>query len=656
MQLRRGFAVVCGVVSALVAGCGSERPGAAAEEASRAAALPTGAVTVYGDALASGWVDWSWSATRNFANTSPVAAGTSSLAATLQAWGGLSLHDGGTPVSGMASLVLSVNGGSASSDLNLYATVGGTAGASVRLAQYCAGGAIPVNAWAKCTVPLSALGVAGQAVDGLGLRDPNGAARATFYLDDVGFVPAAPAAPTGLTAAAGSSAVALSWTAVSGATGYDVYRATSSGGTFSRLTTATQTGTTYSDTAVTAGATYWYQVTATGAGGASARSATASATVPASTGGGTAASFTVYGDALASGFVDWSWSSTRNFANTSPVASGTSSVAVTFAARGGFSLHGLTPVPGMTAVVLSVNGGTASGDLDVFATQGGGNIGTIVTLGQYCTAKTIPAGAWTRCTIPLSALGLAGAAVDGVGVRENTGAARPTMYFDDIGFTSGATTTPTVPATPAGLAATVSGSSVALAWSSVSGATGYDVYRATASGGTFTKLTASPQAATTYTDTACAAGSTCWYQVKAVNAAGASAASGTVSATVPATAPAIAVTVSPASTTLDACKSLKLTATVTGATDTSVVWSVQEGTTGGTIDSSGNYTAPNGAGTFHVVATSKASGAATATAAIVVQQRVLAVAVAPNSASLAAGGKNQFSATVTTTCGTFAAQ
>ena len=32
-------------------------------------------VTVYGDSLMSGWADWSWDTTRNFANASPTKTG-----------------------------------------------------------------------------------------------------------------------------------------------------------------------------------------------------------------------------------------------------------------------------------------------------------------------------------------------------------------------------------------------------------------------------------------------------------------------------------------------------------------------------------------------------------------------------------------------------
>ncbi|MCU1437165.1 MAG: hypothetical protein JWP66_252, partial [Naasia sp.] len=91
--------------------------------------------------------------------------------------------------------------------------------------------------------------------------------------------PTAPAAPTGVTAAAAGTANTVSWTAVSGATGYFVERATAAAGPWTRLNTTAQTGTSFSDTA---GATFvptaLYRVVATNAAGSSAPSATATVT------------------------------------------------------------------------------------------------------------------------------------------------------------------------------------------------------------------------------------------------------------------------------------------------------------------------------------------------------------------------------------------
>jgi hypothetical protein len=124
-------------------------------------------------------------------------------------------------------------------------------------------------------------------------------------------------------------------------------------------------------------------------------------------------------------------------------------------------------------------------------------------------------------------------------------------------------------------------------------------------------------------------------------------------ATVTVNAP-VAVTLSASTAAVDACKTVTFTATVTGSTNTGVTWSITEGAAGGTI-ANGLYTAPSTGGTYHVVATSAADGTKTATATVTVTERIVSVAVNPTTASLTTGGTQQFSATVTTTCGTFTA-
>lgn len=116
-----------------------------------------------------------------------------------------------------------------------------------------------------------------------------------------------------------------------------------------------------------------------------------------------------------------------------------------------------------------------------------------------------------------------------------------------------------------------------------------------------------------------------------------------------------AITLSPTSQTVNACKTFQFTARVTGSSDTAVVWSVSEGTAGGSVTAAGLYTAPSTAGTYHVVATAHVSSSVVATATVTVQDKIVAIAVNPPVPSLSPGGAQQFTATVTTTCGSFTA-
>jgi hypothetical protein len=81
---------------------------------------------------------------------------------------------------------------------------------------------------------------------------------------------------------------------------------------------------------------------------------------------------------------------------------------------------------------------------------------------------------------------------------------------------------------------------------------------------------------------------------------------------------AISVGVTPASVTLGIPATQSFSATVANSTNSSVLWSVLEGASGGSITSAGIYTAPIHAGSFHVIATSAADSTKSATALITV--------------------------------------
>lgn len=84
------------------------------------------------------------------------------------------------------------------------------------------------------------------------------------------------------------------------------------------------------------------------------------------------------------------------------------------------------------------------------------------------------------------------------------------------------------------------------------------------------------------------------------------------------TVPAVAVSISPTPVTVARVASKTFTATVTGASNTVVTWSLQEGTAAGAITQAGVYAAPSTAGTYHVIATSKADATKSATATVTV--------------------------------------
>lgn len=78
-----------------------------------------------------------------------------------------------------------------------------------------------------------------------------------------------PATPTGLTVTS-TTPITLSWTAVSGASSYSVYRGTTSGSLSTKTRLASDIAvTSYTDSTAVAGTTYYYQVAAINADGGS---------------------------------------------------------------------------------------------------------------------------------------------------------------------------------------------------------------------------------------------------------------------------------------------------------------------------------------------------------------------------------------------------
>jgi hypothetical protein len=101
-----------------------------------------------------------------------------------------------------------------------------------------------------------------------------------------------------------------------------------------------------------------------------------------------------------------------------------------------------------------------------------------------------------------------------------------------------------VTAAPSGVSATAnSGTQITINWSGVSGATGYNVYRASSSGGALTQVnTTAVTSAVAFVDTGLTASTAYFYKVKAINASGESAASAEATATTSAASSALSIT------------------------------------------------------------------------------------------------------------------
>ncbi|MFA6094916.1 MAG: hypothetical protein WC757_03460 [Candidatus Paceibacterota bacterium] len=108
----------------------------------------------------------------------------------------------------------------------------------------------------------------------------------------------------------------------------------------------------------------------------------------------------------------------------------------------------------------------------------------------------------------------------------------------------------------------------------------------------------------------------------------------------------VVVGISPNAGNISPGSTIQFSATVSGTSNMDVTWSITEAG-GGTINSSGLYTAPSMVGIYHVVATSVADTSKSATATITVQApEGITVVVTPSAISIPVGGQISLSASV----------
>jgi hypothetical protein len=139
---------------------------------------------------------------------------------------------------------------------------------------------------------------------------------------------------------------------------------------------------------------------------------------------------TVYADSLVNGWSDGSYNVTRNFANTSPVHSGSDSISATITgAYGGIQLnHSSMTATGFASISFWLNGGASGGQqLQIY-----GNLSTGTQSPRYHLAAPL-VNTWQQYTVSLSALGVANATnFTGFAIQDSAGSTEPTFYLDDI--------------------------------------------------------------------------------------------------------------------------------------------------------------------------------------------------------------------------------
>jgi fibronectin type 3 domain-containing protein len=352
-------------------------------------------------------------------------------------------------------------------------------------------------------------------------------------------LPPLPATPTGLAATAGNAQVSLSWTASSGATGYRVKRGTSSGGPYNQI--ATPVTTSYTDSAVSNDTTYYYIVTAANPAGESGASTQASATpqppVPAIPN----ALMAVSGN----GQVGLSWlassgatsynvkRSTSNGGPYSQLANPTTNSYTDTAVLNGDTYYYVvsavnsagesgntaqvtgTPTAPVTAPAAPTGLSATAGDTQVSLSWTASSGAT----SYHVMRATTDGGPYTEIAVPITTAYIDTSVTNDTTYYYVVRAANSAGQSGNSGQASATPTAPvTVPAAPAALSATPGNAQVALSWSASGGATSYRVKRSTTSGGPYTSV-ATPTS-TTYTNTGLTNGTTYYYVVTAMNAAG----------------------------------------------------------------------------------------------------------------------------------------
>jgi fibronectin type 3 domain-containing protein len=391
--------------------------------------------------------------------------------------------------------------------------------------------------------------------------------------------PVAPSAPQSLAATAASGSVSLTWAPPAnngGAaiTGYNIYRGTSAGGESATPIAANVAGTSLTDTGLVNGTTYYYTVAAVNSAGVSPRSnetsatpASVQATVPSAP-----QSLTAKG---ADGSVSLSWAAPSSnggspvtgydvYRGTSPGGESATPIAANVSATGftdTSAVNGTTyyyTVAAVNAAGVSPQSNEASATPQATVpaapsrlVASGGNGSVVLSWAVPATDGGSPITGYDvyRGTSPggESATPLASNVVTN-GFTDTSAVNGTTYYYmvaavNAVGLSpqsSEASATPSqpaaVPSAPQGLAATGGNGTVKLSWSapaSNGGAavTGYDVYRGTSAGGESATPVATNVTGTSFTDTGLVNGTTYYYTVAAVNAAGLSPQSNEASAT-----------------------------------------------------------------------------------------------------------------------------
>jgi len=401
--------------------------------------------------------------------------------------------------------------------------------------------------------------------------------------------------PTNVTATANSvSSITVSWESVKGATGYRIYRSTTADGTYSSVTSTSST--LYADNSLSSGTTYYYKVAAYNSNVTSNQSGYASATILPSK------PTSVTATANSEGSITVSWSSVTGAAG--------------YYIYRSESYYGTYDSIG-TSATTSYEDTFLSANTAYYYKVAAYNSGGTGNKSSYTFTRTLPSAPTSVTATANSANSITVSWESVTGATEyyiyrsttsngtysqvgtsatnsytNTSLSTNTTYYYKVaaynsggtGNQSGYVSATTLPSAPTSVTATAnSANSIAVSWESVTGATGYYIYRSTTSNGTYSQVGTS--ATNSYTNTSLSANTTYYYKVAAYNSGGTGNQSGYVSATTPPSAPTSVKAVVNSESSITVSWS-----SVTGATGYYIYLSTSNNSTFAKIDSTASKT------------------------------------------------------------------